>query len=357
MLHRNLSPRFFDRPVDCSTPSLLDGVAEGVLRLRLPVPFGRLGDINAYLLEDAAGWTVVDTGLNTPVARETWAAGLARAEIPFTAIQRIVLTHSHPDHIGLAGWLQRRVARAGGAAPVYLTRRERELARYWSTAAASDEPLVQLFRRCGVPDAMLSSVASDMARLRQATQPPPTNMRTLRFDEPLWVGDRRFDVLHTPGHSDGHAALYDADARLLLAGDHVLPHITPTISRWPSTAPNPLGRYLHSLREVEPLAVQRALPGHGAVIDDWAGRVRAIRAHHTERLAVMQQAVGTGATAFDVAQQAFALDALATGEARFAIAETLAHLDYLVEENRLHRRQEATVWRFEPAPSAQASAV
>jgi glyoxylase-like metal-dependent hydrolase (beta-lactamase superfamily II) len=348
--------RFFNRPVDCSTSSLLDGVADGVLRLRLPVPFGRLGDVNAYLLEDAAGWTVVDTGLNTPGARKTWVTGLAHTGIAFEAIQRIVLTHSHPDHIGLAGWLQRRVARAGGAAPVYLTHRERELARYWSAAEASNEPLVQLFRRCGVPEAMLGSVASDMAQLRQATQPHPTNVCTLSIDEPLRIGARRFDVLHTPGHSDGHAALYDADARLLLAGDHVLPHITPTISRWPSTAPNPLGRYLRSLREVEPLAVRCALPGHGAVINDWPGRVRAIRAHHAERLAVMQRAVGTGATVFNVAQQAFVFDALDAGEARFAIAETLAHLDYLVEENRLHRHDEATAWRFAPATSARASA-
>jgi len=319
------------------------------------VPFGRLGDVNVYLLEDAAGWTVVDTGLNTPEARETWTTGLARLGIEVADIQRIVLTHSHPDHIGLAGWLQRRVVEAGGAAPVYLTRRERELARYWSAAEASNEPLMQLFRRCGVPGTLLDSVASDMGRLRQATQPHPSDVRTLPFEAPLIVGARRFDVLHTPGHSDGHAALYDADDRLLLVGDHVLPHITPTISRWPSTAPDPLGRYLRSLQAMERLAVRRALPGHGAVIDDWADRVRALRAHHTARLAHMQQAVGSGATVFEVARQAFAFDTLDAGEARFAIAETLAHLDYLVEENQLQRR-ETPIWQFEPVASQRASA-
>lgn len=341
--------------MDFADTSFLDPIAHGVLRLRVPVPFGRLGDVNVYLLEDTAGWTVVDTGLNTPMAREAWTAGLASAEIGFAAVQRIVLTHSHPDHIGLAGWLQRRVAATGGTAPVYLTQRERELARYWSTAEVSDEPLVQLFRRCGVPEAMLDSVAGDMARLRQATQPHPSVVRTLSLDAPLAIGARRFDVLHTPGHSDGHAALYDAGDRLLLAGDHVLPHITPTISRWPSTAPDPLGRYLRSLQAMERLAVRQALPGHGAVIDDWAGRVRAIRAHHAERLAFMQQAVGAGATVFNVTQQAFAFDTLDTGEMRFAIAETLAHLDYLVGENRLHR-QDTAVWWFEPAASQHASA-
>ena len=337
------------------SPPPVDAVADGVLRLRVPVPFGRLGDVNVYLLQDDAGWMVVDTGLNTPAAQAVWRTGLSIAGVAFADLRRIVLTHSHPDHLGLAGWLQRRVAEAGGAAPVLLTQREQELARYWSAAASSDEPLTQLFRRCGVPEAMLDSVADDLHWLRQATLPHPPDVRTLRFGEPLQVGDRRFDVLHTPGHSDGHAVLYDSADRLLLVGDHVLLHITPTISRWPSTASDPLGRYLRSLRAMEALAVRRALPGHGDRIDDWNGRLRTLRTHHAERLAYMVQAVGAEATVFDVARRVFDLEALDMSEARFAIAETLAHLDYLVAEGVLHRRG-TTVWHFEPASSRRTSA-
>lgn len=333
----------------------IDAVARGVLRLRVPVPFGRLGDVNAYLLQDEDGWTVVDTGLNTPTARAVWKAGLSIAGIAFGAVQRIVLTHSHPDHIGLAGWVQEQVAAAGGAAPVLLTDRERELARYWAAAGASDAPLKRLLRRCGVPARLLDDVTSGLDRLRAATQPHPTDVHPLAVDAPLTVGRRRFRVVPTPGHSDGHAALYDADDRLLLVGDHVLPHITPTISRWPSTAPNPLGRYLASLRALEALDVRRALPGHGGVIDDWTGRLQALRAHHAERLAAMEDAVGAGATVYAVAQRAFALDTLDASETRFAVAETLAHLDALVATGRLQRRG-TSVWQFEPAAAAAAAA-
>jgi glyoxylase-like metal-dependent hydrolase (beta-lactamase superfamily II) len=341
--------------VDPPSYPAVDAVASGVLRLRVPVPFGRLGDVNAYLLHDTGGWTVVDTGLNTPAARAAWRSGLSIAGIDVADLQRIVLTHSHPDHFGLAGWLQDQIASAGGTAPVFLTRREQELARYWSTAASSDEPLKALLRRCGVPASMPDTVTGDLQRLRQATQPHPSDVRTLRLGASLRIGARCFAIQHTPGHSDGHAVLYDADDRLLLVGDHVLPHITPTISRWPSTAPDPLGRYLRSLRAMRRLDVRQALPGHGAVIDDWTARLQALLAHHTERLAFMEQAVGTEATVFDVAQQAFELERLNAGEVRFAIAETLAHLDYLVGTGRLHRCDEP-VWQFEPATPQHTSA-
>lgn len=338
-------------------PPNIDAVADGILRIRMPVPFGRLGDVNVYLLREGAGWAVIDTGLNTPAARTTWEAALAEAGIAFADVRRIVLTHSHPDHAGCAGWLQRRVEAAGGAAPVYVTRRERELARYWAADGTSEAPLRQLFGRCGVPEALLATAAADLQALRQATQPHPRDVRTLPFDRPFPIGTRTFAVIHTPGHSDGHAVLYDADDRLLLAGDHVLPHITPTISRWPSTEPNPLGRYLQSLRAVRALDVRRALPGHGTAIDDWAARIEAIEAHHAARLAHMHRIVAAGAaTVFDVAREAFAFDTLDAGETRFAIAETLAHLDYLVAEGRL-RRRDTPVWHFEPMTSAHTTTV
>lgn len=328
------------------TSARIEIVAEGIARVQLPVPFGRLGDVNSYLLRDKTGWTVLDTGLNTPAARSAWRAALTELDLDWGDLTRIVLTHSDPDHIGLAGWVQNRVGEDGGRTiPVLLSEREHELTQYWSAAGASDAPLLALFRQCGVPEALLDTVAEDMTALHQATHPHPTEIQPLEPGDALVIGARRFALHATPGHSDGHIALHDAANGLILCGDQVLPHITPTISRWPSTEPNPLDRYLDSLRALETLDVRRALPGYGPAITDWTGRLQTIQHHHQQRLDTMKGAVNEGATVFDVARRSFEMDRLAHGEARFAIAETLAHLEYL-EVNRHIERRGADLWRF-----------
>ncbi len=328
------------------TKAHTETVAEGIVRVRIPVPFGRLGDVNCYVLKDDAGWTVLDTGLNTPAAQAAWTEALDAMTLAWNDLTRIILTHSHPDHIGLAGWMQEQIREASGCTvPVHLSKRERELARYWSAAGTSDAPLLTLFRRCGAPDELLATVASDMQAIRQATHPHPINMQPLKPGAELTVGPRRLAPLVTPGHSDGHIALHDATDRLILSGDQVLLHITPTISRWPSTTPNPLGRYLESLQTLGALDIRLALPGHGPTVIDWAARIQAIQQHHQDRLNAMLGAVGEGATVLDVARDHFSMGRLAHSEARFAIAETLAHLEYL-EANGHIERSDTDVWRF-----------
>src|SRR5262249_31558650 len=141
----------------------------------------------------------------------------------------------------------------------------------------------------------------------------------------------------TPGHSDGHMAFYCADERLLLCGDTVLIKITPNISLWPHGRPDPLADFLRTLDDLGQLEVDLALPGHGPLIAAFHQRLGELRAHHDERLKAVEQATEAGATTFAVCTRIFPTDQLTAHQIRFAMAETLAHLEYLVGIGRMER--------------------
>jgi glyoxylase-like metal-dependent hydrolase (beta-lactamase superfamily II) len=151
------------------------------------------------------------------------------------------------------------------------------------------------------------------------------------------IGGRSFVAIAAPGHSEQHLVFYCAEERLLLCGDAVLTKITPNIGRWPAGRPDPLADFLGSLETLGALDVALALPGHGPLIHDFAGRLAELRAHHGERLRLMEEVVGSGATAYDVCKAVFATTALSPHQLRFAIAETLAHLEYLANTGRVER--------------------
>lgn len=317
-------------------------VAPGVYRLAVPVPYRGLGTVNAYLLPGPEGWAVVDTGARTAAAVAVWQAALEALGHPRLA--RIVVTHHHPDHLGLAGWLH---ARTG--ADVFMPEQEiATLTTRWMNPRR-DRSLKAFFARCGAPPA-LAFTRADVAAMERSVAPLPAVLHPLHPGEHLVLGTRRFEALASPGHTDGHLMLWHAPDGLLLAGDHVLPHITPTIGAWPGAAPDPLGRYLGTLGALHALPVRRALPGHGSAFAAWAARLEALAAHHAARLAEAAEAAeaARGATAYDVAAALFALDRLGVDEQRFALTEALAHLDHLVARGRLRRQNGRGPWRFYP---------
>ncbi|HET9222381.1 MAG TPA: MBL fold metallo-hydrolase, partial [Roseiflexaceae bacterium] len=153
----------------------------------------------------------------------------------------------------------------------------------------------------------------------------------------LRIGGREFQAISTPGHSDGHLAFYCSEERLLLCGDTVLTKITPNISLWPHGRPNPLADFLRTLDVLGRIAVELALPGHGPLITVFGQRLAELRAHHHERLLAVERAAGGGGTAFVVCTAIFPTEQLNAHQIRFAMAETLAHLEYLVDVGRLAR--------------------
>jgi glyoxylase-like metal-dependent hydrolase (beta-lactamase superfamily II) len=323
-------------------PDLVLQVAEGIYQIRIPLPFA-LNIVNCYLLDDGDRWTIVDTGLNRPEAQMGWRAAFEALNISPDAIHQIVLTHMHPDHYGMAGWLQRQCPERP---PVRMSPREWAAAQgTWIRPHWHDDLLSEHVTRCGVPPDVTAEVVRAGAETAAMTAPHPELVETLEPGSTIYMGKREFTIIEAPGHSDGQLLFYCAGEGLMISGDHVLMKITPNIGIWPHTEPQPLRRYLASLRELRQLDVWLALPGHKSVITDWRGRIGELLAHHDQRLEAMYQAVGSGSTVYEVSQHIFDFGKLTHHEVRFAVAETLAHLEHLRDEERMIR-EEGEVWVY-----------
>lgn len=303
-------------------------VAEGVHQLKLPVPFP-LKFVASYLIEGRDGWTVIDPGFDYPPAREAWERSAATLGMDLEAdVARVIVTHLHPDHIGLARWLEER-----SGAPVWMLEGEIENARHVWDPDRGTEDFVRFLMRNGM-DAKTAEPTAGTTRLGIRL---PESLNPLREGDVIELGAGEARVIHTPGHSDFHFVLHDERRRLLFAGDQLLLKITPNIGLWTYTAPQPLRRYLDSIGSLHGLDVDLVFPGHGPLFHDLAGRIDELRLHHEERLDVMHAAFGNEpATPFEVARRVFAED-LSDHQLRFALAETLAHLEHLADEGRAER--------------------
>lgn len=311
-------------------------IADGIYRVYIPLPFA-LNIVNCYLLQGPHGWTIVDTGINTPQSRETWAEVFHALDIQPKDIEKIVLTHTHPDHIGLSGWLQSLAANEDKQVPIYTSPREIKQAKaiWWEEQKGA---FYDFLVSSGMPTEMARDVAVSMDNTRQMTRPLPQTLQPIHASERIQLGERTFDILHGPGHSDGQLLFYDPEDRLLLSGDHVLMKITPNIGLWPETDPNPLGRFLESLNQLKALDVRLALPGHRRLIEDWGGRVEELIQHHQARLQRTLDTVSAGHhTAYSASLHIFEFQRFSAHEWRFATAEALAHLEYLRDHGHLRR--------------------
>ena len=302
-------------------------VAEGIWQLKLPVPFP-LRFVSAYLVEDEDGWTLIDAGYDYPPARAAWETGATAAGCDLAReVDRIVVTHFHPDHIGAARWLGEKTG-----APVFMMDREIPFARkIWSSSDAG--PFVEYLTRHGMPGPAAGSAGAVM----RYALPLPDEIHPLRPTEKLAMGERAVRVVHVPGHADNQILLHDETRGILFAADHLLLGITPNIGLWPESEPHPLARYLGSLECMRGLGADLVLPGHGPAFHDLDGRIEELISHHGERLEVMRRGIsGRPKTPYEVSRLVFR-GTLTQHQRCFALAETLAHLDHLVLEGRARR--------------------
>lgn len=301
----------------------MDELPGGIRRVTLPLPM-RPGHVHAYLLPVADGWLLVDTGLGLPDASERWAHELVGLDGPVT---RVLVTHFHPDHVGAAA----DVAALTGA-PVSQGRLDyAQCSLVWGRDGLEPE-LVEWFHRHGVP----AGVTGEL--IEQGTLYRPL-VRYVTDPDLLDDGDvlDGWEVVAAPGHADGQLTLLRDG--VLVAADHLLARITPAVGLWPESRPDPLGDFIGALERVIALAPRLALPGHGEPVQDPVARARELIEHHRERLDVTRAALSARPlTAYEVSFPLFGAD-LAPAQRRFAVAETLSHLERLVLTERAARHE------------------
>lgn len=329
-------------------------LSDGVGWARLPIP-GSLKHINVWVLDDGdpgsepgtGGVALVDTGLDIPACREAWEA-LFAGPLAGRTVTRVIVTHFHPDHLGLAGWLCERFG-----APLWMTRGEWLFGRMLS-ADMRDAPPREAFaywRAAGWSEPRIAEEAEKgWGRFASMVAPVPVSFVRMEDGDTLRTGGREWQVVVGNGHCPEHACLVDEAAGLMIAGDQVLPRITSNVSLSLSEPEaDPLGDWLESIAKLKTLPDSLlVLPSHGEPFTGLHARLDALDHGHRDRLDALHASLGEPRRAVDCFRTLFArkiednLLGMATGEA-------MAHLRHLEVEGRASRHVEGGVHWYRAA--------
>ncbi|HEX2886160.1 MBL fold metallo-hydrolase [Vineibacter terrae] len=315
----------------------IKNVAPQVYWLRMPLPF-QLNHINLWLVEDNDGWSIVDTGINMPETQQHWEVIFANA-LNGKPVKRVVVTHMHPDHVGLAGWLCER-----WNAPMHMT-----LGDYMSSQAIRNgivdgaETRGTHLLANGVPADQVEIFARHRGGYSKGVGPLPPSFERLIHGHPLMMGGRRWQVIVGRGHAPEHASLWCPDLNVLISGDQVLPKISTNVGVWPNEPrADALSWFLDSFARFRALPSDAlVLPSHGFPFVGLHTRLDQLIAHHDARLGEIAAAVAqrgeAGATAWDMVPTLFPRH-LDNNQVVFAFAETLAHMHCLETRGHVTRR-------------------
>ena len=318
-------------------------VADGVFWVRMPLPFA-LNHINLWLLRDGRGWTVVDTGIGRPEVQEHWRRVIEEAA-GGGPVERIIVTHFHPDHLGNAGWFAERYG-----ADLWITYEEWLMGRLLAIDAtqATEDATVDFYRRCDLEPENVFELKNRGAEYNKMVTPIPRRFHRMSDGDRLRIGGFEWEVVTGFGHAPEHACLYCEERRLLLSGDQILPRITPFVGVHPmEPEANPLDRFLFSLTKFRRLHPETlVLPAHELPFTGVLDRIEVMREHHEERLEALHRACERPHTTRAGVDVLFRrrLDAQ---NLRLATNETLSHLNMLIARGRMERTVRGDgVWEY-----------
>ena len=318
-------------------------LAEGIGWTRSPVP-GSLNHINLWILDDGEGIALVDSGLNMPAAREAWEA-LFAGPLAGRTVTRVICTHFHPDHLGLAGWLCERFG-----VRLWMTRGEWLFARMLTTDIRETPPAEAFayWRAAGwSEERVVEEAAKGWGRFAAMVSPVPVSMVRIQDGETLRIGDRSWRVVTGCGHSPEHACLVDDEAGILIAGDQVLPRITSNVSLSLSEPEgDPLGDWLASIAKLRQLPDDLlVLPSHGEPFTGLHARLDALAEGHRGRLDALHAYLAEPRRALDCFVTLFGRK-IDDGSLGLATGEAMAHLRHLEIEGRAVREDRGGVYWF-----------
>jgi len=313
-------------------------VSDGVHWIRMPLPFA-LDHINLWLLDDGDGWVLVDTGFDSPDTKDLW-DGLFKTIFSRYQPKKLVCTHHHPDHMGLAGWLTNKFD-----IPLWTTQKEWDAFHQWGRLDRDTLiPLMRQFYERGGVSKERQERDIERRQVRWDRKHLETDvLNLLKADDSIRAGGKEWVVKIGEGHAPELAALFNAENKILISGDQILPRISPNVSVLPfDLEADPLKAFMDSLSEFLTLPEDTlVLPSHKLPFTGLHARIKALLAHHEERLSVTLDACRNGATTSEATHVLFPR-ALDDHQYFFAFGETLAHLNFLWHSGVLTREESAS---------------
>jgi glyoxylase-like metal-dependent hydrolase (beta-lactamase superfamily II) len=328
------------RPLSGSHPGTGEWleVAAGVFWSRIALPF-RLNHVNVYLIDDGGSWSIVDTGISNKASRETWDR-LLGGRMAGRPVSKIIITHHHPDHVGLSSWLADRFE-----AEVIMSGTEYLLGlTYWLDGdAMKADHYREFYRARGLEQIIAESILSRATRYQSLTSALPFSFHRVMDGDRLKLGSRPFEVITGGGHAPEQVMLYCPEERVLFAADQILLGITPNISVSPRN-PNGdvLGLFLASLQRLASKIDESALvlPGHNLPFTGLTTRVDEISRHHEERLRdIVDFCSQAPRSTADLLKILFR-QPIDNSVVEFAFGEACAHVNRLLKDGKIVARIE-----------------
>lgn len=328
-----ISYEFDKRPAEGETMH----VAEDILWLRMPLPFS-LNHINLWLIRDDAGWVIVDTGVDTRHSRKVWKTVFS-GPMGSDPATHVVATHLHPDHVGCAGWLVDHFD-----VDLWMSRDEYLLCRVLAadTGRPAPEEGIRFYHAAGFSAEQLDMYTSRFGMFGRFVHPLPEAYKRMSHGDNIRFGGSHWEVIVGRGHSPEHACLYDPERNILIAGDQLLPTISPNVSVWP-TEPraNPLEDWFASLQTLLDRLPHDVLvlPAHGKPFRGAHHRLGQLRKEHEIRLEQLLEVCAQPQRVTDLFPVIYK-STINDDNRIMATGEAVAHLNYLCENGSIARESD-----------------